>query len=125
MTKLPASDRADIVNMLDSLKRGVLEELNAKFSFWDELPHILLGVFPMDAESKGVAEAALRKWDALSEVEHQQSHRVARRLLDPALGLEFPALFRCPRRINDPSELCESFLATSHFQEAVVQRGCV
>lgn len=95
LTKLPVSERANIVSMLDSLKRGTVEELHAKLSYWDELPHILLGVYPNDADARGVAEAALRKWDALSEAERQGSHRITRRFLDPALGQEFPVLFRC------------------------------
>ena len=58
LTLLCADDRADLLANLASCLSGTSAELFAKWSYWGEVPHLMLGLWPADEGSMVVAGGA-------------------------------------------------------------------
>lgn len=95
VASLTEEDRALVMHNLEGMRSAWCEEMQAKFSYWDELPHCLMAMYPKDGRSQDFAKAAVAKWDDLVARGGTRSvHRVASRLLSPDAGLPFAGLVR-------------------------------
>jgi len=92
---LTEAQRTALVRRFDHLKMSWCEEVHTKWSFWEQLPHVLFGMWPADGRSQAMARQACRKWDAArAQGEAKYCHRVAQRIMNPASGTCFPVLVR-------------------------------
>ena len=92
---LTEAQRAALVRRFDHLKTSWCEEVYTKWSFWEQLPHVLFGMWPADGRSQDMALQACQQWDAAqAQGEAKYCHRVAQRVMNPASGTCFPVLVR-------------------------------
>eukprot|EP00972_Heterocapsa_arctica_P045324 6690500-Heterocapsa_arctica.AAC.1 len=91
--QLPHHERAEVCQDLDLMKAMQCEELEAKFNYWEELPHLMLYMWPHDAQSQAVAEKVLHKWSLVEGTPQEgRCHRVTFRMLHPDSGQPYPAM---------------------------------
>ena len=60
LSKLDAASRAQVIADVEKMRSMFVEEITAKFLYWDELPHVALGMYPNDSESHRYAQIALQ-----------------------------------------------------------------
>lgn len=95
LTKLKPEDRAAIAGSHEKMIAGWIEEIAAKFRYWEELPHCLLGIWPNDDQSQNFAQQALQKWEAIQQAKQTaHCHRVTYRLLHPDSLCGFSSLVK-------------------------------
>ena len=93
----PADVRFEVLDMGQMLKAALAEELNFKWSFWQQIPHKILGAFgcqwgfEQHAVQTCIHECFRQYGAALEAGKKKRVHRVAIRLLDPQ-GQFRPAL---------------------------------
>jgi hypothetical protein len=87
VSMLPDCDRAAVLHSFTSMKTMWTEEMTAKFAYWDELPHLALGMWPLDNMSQSIAKKVVERWEAVRGTPMEKScHRVTYRLLHPDAG---------------------------------------
>ena len=79
LTPLLPARRAQLLDSFQALRTSWCEEIGSKFAYWDELPHLCLGMYPNDSESQVIARRVQEKKAAHPADAH--THRVTRRLL--------------------------------------------
>ncbi len=85
LTALPQEVQSSIVHGLDAMKCMWSEEMLAKFAYWSELPHCILGMWPHDSQSAAMARHALEKSKEFVGTEKERyMHRYAYRVVHPA-----------------------------------------
>lgn len=81
----PSVSTREVRDFERTICRAIMQEWQDKLAFWPSLPHLLLGVFLPDDESKSkeVASRCVEEWDRLAGVgQEQRFHRVARYFLE-------------------------------------------
>ena len=74
--------RSSIVNGFHTMKTNWCEEVYDKFTYWQDFPHSLLGMWPPDNEGQQHAKKCLAEWQAIEGTHTSDScHRVTFRLL--------------------------------------------
>ena len=77
--KLPMEARNRVLHRVTSSATNIEEELLEKFGYHQTIPHMICGVWPLDEESQGIAQACIQQYEA---EDHKKSHRVSIRMLD-------------------------------------------
>ena len=96
LARLLPPERASIAAGLESMATSWAEEILAKFSYWDELPHCMMAMWPDDGQSAAYAARTLAKWAEIAGTSREQyMHRVTYRMLHPDSGFEFGEKIRC------------------------------
>ena len=95
LTNLPAPERAHVVEQFEMMKTRWSEEILVKYAYWDELPHLMLAMYPNDHLSQSFAVKVLAKWDAvLASGKLCECHRVTYRMLHAESGCGFAPLIQ-------------------------------
>ena len=55
VSKLPAGQRDSVMGEFEAMRLSWCEEAMAKWKYWGRLPHIMLGMWPADEHSQGMA----------------------------------------------------------------------
>ena len=93
LSLLPADRRGHVVAYFDTMKCMTVEEWEAKFCYWDELPHLLCGMWPFDEKSQFIAVKARTKYrEAMARDGGATCHRVTYRIMSPDSGTRFAAM---------------------------------
>ena len=91
---LKPEERAQIIGWLQEMKISWCEEIEAKFMYWEELPHALCAICPRDGESRRFAAHCLHKFNVLISAFPAAQlevlvHRITYRLMHPESGHRF------------------------------------
>ena len=90
LTHLPGPERAYVVEQFEMMKTRWAEEILVKYAYWDELPHLILAMYPNDHLSQSFAVKVLAKWEAvLASGKLAECHRVTYRMLHAASSCGF------------------------------------
>jgi hypothetical protein len=117
---LSHADRVIVLNNFTGWKESWCEEVHSKWRYWDELPHLILVMYPNDKHSQGVAIRAVQKWKELLDKNNPELiDRISFRIMSPDSGRPF-------------SELVNSLAVTGHMdirleielQEATLAPTC-
>ena len=88
--------------------------MTAKFAYWNELPHVLLGMWPADQQSKTIAEHCRQKWTAaVGQGMRAKCHRVTFRMMDEASGQPFHSLIAILAETGEISAVLEVTRSTA------------
>lgn len=96
LARLPAERATELVHKLESMKRMWAEEVADKLEYWQNLPWLALGLWPIDDAAQHVAQQCVAQWDALVAANQVATcHRVTKLFMDSsAAGNPLPVLIR-------------------------------
>ena len=95
LARLPSNQIDPIVQDFEFMKQGWCEETVAKYSFWDQLPHHMLGMWPFDSLSQPMAKRCLELWEGLQAAgQRERIDRHSYRMLSPASPSGFSSMVR-------------------------------
>ena len=75
LTILEPDQRAAVLHSFQALRNKWTEEVGSKFSYWSELPHLVLGMYPEDAQGQEVAREVVAKAPAAGSEMHRLTYR--------------------------------------------------
>ena len=88
-----AAMRTEIVRGLEVMSSTWGEEVEDKFSYWADFPHLLLGCWPADRAGVAHTKHCLQLWSRLeTQGEADKCHRVTFKMLHPSANTVFPML---------------------------------
>ena len=83
LNKVPREKQVHIVHSLERRKRTFVEELVDKLGNWQVLPWLVLGLWPADSESQGVASECVKQWEDMKARDlSKTANRVTKKYLD-------------------------------------------
>ena len=88
LSRLDLQDRSQILESFESCKAAWSEEVKLKTQFWEELPHLMLGLWPPCGNGQEVATRVLQKW---AEAKERDAAKRAHRLTWRTWGRAVPS----------------------------------
>ena len=86
LAKLQRDRQIQLVHSLERMKRSWVEELVDKTGGWQTLPHLVMGIWPHDSQSQGIASKCLKQWDDLkAKCLSVTAHRITKKFCDDSI----------------------------------------